>query len=189
MKQHYTVMPGSLDGVEAFVRVAERRSFRRAADDLGISPSAVSQAIRALEARVGVALFTRTTRAVGLTKAGASYLAHLEPILLALDEADNAVRGRGELRGVLEQAVDELPEAFRLVFVLRTIEEMSTEETALHLAIKPETVKTRLHRARQLVRNQLNKQIGPVLMDAFPFAGRRCERLTEAVLRRLGIGM
>lgn len=64
---------------------------------------------------------------------------------------------------------------------------MSVEETADLLGIKQETVKTRLHRARQLVRDQLNKQIGPVLMDAFPFAGRRCERMSDAVMKRLGL--
>ena len=62
---------------------------------------------------------------------------------------------------------------------------MSVEETAKLLRLKPETVKTRLHRARELLRDQLNKQIGPVFTEAFPFAGRRCERLTQAVLRRL----
>lgn len=63
---------------------------------------------------------------------------------------------------------------------------MSVDETAEILGIQPETVKTRLHRARKLVREQLDKQIGPVLMDAFPFAGKRCERVTETVLQRLG---
>jgi RNA polymerase sigma-70 factor, ECF subfamily len=87
---------------------------------------------------------------------------------------------------LVEQATDNLPETYRLVFVTRVIEGMSVEETSDLLGIKPETVKTRLHRARQLVRDQLNKQIGPVLMDAFPFAGRRCERMTEAVMQRLG---
>jgi RNA polymerase sigma-70 factor, ECF subfamily len=87
---------------------------------------------------------------------------------------------------LVEQATDNLPEVFRLVFVTRVIEGMSVEETSELLGIKPETVKTRLHRARQLVRDQLDKQIGPVLMDAFPFAGRRCERMTEAVMARLG---
>jgi RNA polymerase sigma-70 factor (ECF subfamily) len=62
---------------------------------------------------------------------------------------------------------------------------MSIEETAELLGLKPETVKTRLHRARVLLRDQLDKQIGPVFTEAFPFAGRRCERLTQAVLRRL----
>jgi RNA polymerase sigma-70 factor, ECF subfamily len=87
---------------------------------------------------------------------------------------------------LVETATDALPEVYRVVFMIRVIEGMSVEETAHLLGIKPETVKTRLHRARQLVRDQLNKQIGPVLMDAFPFAGRRCERLTTGVLKRLG---
>lgn len=56
---------GALDGVEAFLRVAERRGFRAAATDLGVTPSTVSQAVRALEARMGIALFTRTTRSGG----------------------------------------------------------------------------------------------------------------------------
>ena len=88
---------------------------------------------------------------------------------------------------LVETATDALPEVYRVVFMIRVIEGMSVEETADLLGIKPETVKTRLHRARQLVRDQLNKQIGPVLMDAFPFAGRRCERLTTGVLKRLGL--
>jgi len=88
---------------------------------------------------------------------------------------------------LLENATDALPEVYRMVFVIRVIEGMSVEETADLLGIKPETVKTRLHRARHLVREQLNKQIGPVLLDAFPFAGRRCERLTASVLKRLGL--
>jgi RNA polymerase sigma-70 factor (ECF subfamily) len=67
----------------------------------------------------------------------------------------------------------------------RVIEGMSTEDTANLLGLPPDTVKTRLHRARRLVRDELDKQIGPVLMDAFPFAGRRCERMTNAVLQRL----
>ena len=92
----------------------------------------------------------------------------------------------GRILQLVEQATDNLPEAFRLVFVTRVIEGMSVEETSELLGIKPETVKTRLHRARQLVRDQLDKQIGPVLMEAFPFAGQRCERMIEVVMRRLG---
>ena len=70
MKQNFTVRQGALDGVEAFLSVAHHRSFRRAAAELGVTPSAISQAVRALEARVGAALFIRTTRSVGLTEAG-----------------------------------------------------------------------------------------------------------------------
>ena len=70
MKQNFTVRQGALDGVEAFLSVAQHRSFRRAATELGVTPSAISQAVRTLEARVGAALFIRTTRSVGLTEAG-----------------------------------------------------------------------------------------------------------------------
>ena len=101
------------------------------------------------------------------------------------DDPERTMAQRQIIR-LVEQAIDNLPEAFRLVFVTRMIEGMSIEETSELLGIKPETVKTRLHRARQLVRDQLEKEIGPLLMDAFPFAGWRCERMTEAVMKRLG---
>ena len=89
-----------------------------------------------------------------------------------------------EIQLILERAIDELPEAFRTVLVARVIEEMSVEETADLLGIRPETVRTRLHRARGLLKEALEKRVGPVLTDAFPFQGRRCERMTSAVLRR-----
>jgi RNA polymerase sigma-70 factor, ECF subfamily len=92
-----------------------------------------------------------------------------------------------EILQLVERATDNLPEMFRIVFVTRVIEGMSVEETAELLGLRPETVKTRLHRARRLVGEQLDKQIGPVMMDAFPFAGRRCQRVTEAVMQRLGL--
>lgn len=87
---------------------------------------------------------------------------------------------------LVERATDNLPDVYRGVFMARVIEGRSVEETADLLGIRPETVKTRLHRARLLVRKELEQQIGPVLLDAFPFAGRRCERLTAAVMQRLG---
>lgn len=94
---------------------------------------------------------------------------------------------RHEIRSLLEQAIDRLPDAFRAVLVARLVEDLSTEETAELLGIRPETVKTRLHRARHLLRRDLEERIGPVLVDAFPFAGLRCKRLTDAVLGRLGV--
>jgi len=103
----------------------------------------------------------------------------------ANDDPEKTMAQRQILQ-LVEQATDKLPENFRLVFITRVIEGMSVEETSEILGIPPETVKTRLHRARRMVREQLDKQIGPVLMDAFPFAGRRCERVTQAVLLRLG---
>jgi RNA polymerase sigma-70 factor, ECF subfamily len=91
-----------------------------------------------------------------------------------------------QIQHVVEHAIDELPEAFRIVFITRVIEGMNVEETAEILGLKPETVKTRLHRARAMLRDNVEKKIGPVVMEAFPFAGKRCERLTDAVLKRLG---
>jgi RNA polymerase sigma-70 factor (ECF subfamily) len=105
---------------------------------------------------------------------------------MTTNEDPEKTMAQRQILQLVEQATDNLPENFRMVFVTRVIEGMSVEETAEILGIPPETVKTRLHRARKLVREQLDKQIGPVLMDAFPFAGKRCERVTEAVLRRLG---
>ncbi|TPL00223.1 MULTISPECIES: RNA polymerase sigma factor [unclassified Mesorhizobium] len=91
-----------------------------------------------------------------------------------------------QILGLVERATDSLPDVYRTVFVARVIEGLSIEETAELLGIRQETVKTRLHRARALVRKALDDEIGPVLLDAFPFAGRRCDRLTQAVMTRLG---
>lgn len=87
---------GVLDGVEAFLRVAERRSFSAAATELGVSPSAVSQTIRSLEERVGVPLLMRTTRSVGLTQAGELFLERARPAFDGLGEAYEAARNLGE---------------------------------------------------------------------------------------------
>jgi DNA-binding transcriptional LysR family regulator len=96
MKQNFTVRQGALDGVEAFLSVAQRRSFRRAAADLGVSPSAISQAIRTLEARVGAALFIRTTRSVGLTEAGERFLSRAKPAFEELMVASAVARDLGQ---------------------------------------------------------------------------------------------
>lgn len=96
MKHSYTMPRNLLDGMEAFLRVAARQSFRAAAEDLGVSPSAVSQAIRQLEERIGVPLFIRTTRAVGLTEAGARLHAQAAPAHAALVAAWEDARTLGE---------------------------------------------------------------------------------------------
>jgi len=94
-----------------------------------------------------------------------------------------------EIQLIVERAIDELPELFRTVLVARVIEEMSVEETADLLGIRPETVKTRLHRARGLLKEALERRVGSVLNDAFPFEGQRCERMTSTVLRRLALSV
>ena len=103
MKLNYIVRRGALEGVEAFLATARNRSFRRAAAELGVTPSAVSQAVRSLEARIGTALLFRTTRSVGLTEAGERFLALAAPafegLLAAFDAArDLAQRPAGLLR-------------------------------------------------------------------------------------------
>lgn len=96
MKHNYTVRQGALEGVEAFLTVARRGSFRQAAAELGVTPSAVSQAVRTLEARVGAALFVRTTRSVGLTEAGQRYFERADPAFAELIAAGEIARGLGQ---------------------------------------------------------------------------------------------
>ena len=97
----------------------------------------------------------------------------------------DAELGRGQVRALLEQAIDELPAAFRIVFILRDVEEMSVDETAAQLALKPETVKTRLFRARKLMRAAIEKRLSSGFAELFPFNGWRCERMADRVVERL----
>lgn len=106
----------------------------------------------------------------------------------ASESGPEIAAARAEIRRMLEHAIDELPDTFRLVYVLREIECMSVEETAAHLGLRPETVKTRLHRARRLLRRSLDDTLADALSDTFPFRGARCAGVTETVLARLGIG-
>src|SRR5579872_6047602 len=106
MKQNFTMRQGALDGVEAFLGVAQHRSFRRAAAELGVTPSAISQAIRTLEARIGAALFIRTTRSVGLTEAGERFLSRAKPAFEELVAASEVARELGQRpAGLLRLAV------------------------------------------------------------------------------------
>jgi RNA polymerase sigma-70 factor (ECF subfamily) len=115
--------------------------------------------------------------------------AQVEPgRVLLFPGADDPERdaARAEVRRLLERAVDDLPENFRVVFVMRDVEGLSIEETSAALGVKPETVKTRLHRARRQLRERLDAELASSLTGAFPFLGARCERITTAVLARLG---
>jgi len=92
---------------------------------------------------------------------------------------------RAEIRRILERRIDELPLSFRTVFVLREVEEMSVHETAECLGISPATVRTRLFRARALLREALAREIDVAAVDLFAFAGARCDRIVAAVLTRV----
>ena len=92
---------------------------------------------------------------------------------------------RGEVRKLLEQSIDALPEAFRIVFLLRAVEELSVDETAAALGIPAATVRTRFFRARSMLRERLARDFDAALPDAFSFAGERCDRIVEGVLERV----
>jgi RNA polymerase sigma-70 factor (ECF subfamily) len=112
--------------------------------------------------------------------------AQIIPFPLSSSQPDpERTMAQHEINQILERAIDALPEPFRVVLVARLVEEMSIEQTADLLGLRPETVKTRLHRARLLLRDDLERQVGPMLTDVFPFAGARCERMADAVIARL----
>jgi len=92
---------------------------------------------------------------------------------------------RSELRQRLEQKIDELPEAFRAVFMLRALEELPVDETAAALGIPEATVRTRFFRARSQLREALSQHIDLAFDDAFAFLGERCDRIVTRVLARL----
>jgi RNA polymerase sigma-70 factor (ECF subfamily) len=92
---------------------------------------------------------------------------------------------RAEARRMLENKIDDLPEAFRTVFVLRALEEMTVEEVSSSLGIPQATVRTRFFRARSLLREALSREIDFVFEEAFAFDGARCDRIVARVLARL----
>src|ERR1700741_2202660 len=138
MKQNFTVRQGALDGVEAFLSVALHRSFRKAAAELSVTPSAISQAVRALEARLGTALFIRTTRSGGLTEAGERFLSRARPAfeeLVAASEVARELGGRpaGLLRlsvprGVLSILLEPLLAPFCMAYPEIEVEVAVSEE-------------------------------------------------------------
>lgn len=92
---------------------------------------------------------------------------------------------RAETRRLIERRIDALPQSFRTVFVLRSLEELSVEETAACLGIPEATVRTRYFRARGLLREALSRELDFAMDDAFSFAGKRCDRIVAGVLARL----
>ncbi|ANM14863.1 MULTISPECIES: RNA polymerase sigma factor [unclassified Rhizobium] len=92
---------------------------------------------------------------------------------------------RSQARQLLEQAVDELPDDFRAIFVLRDVEGMSTDEAASYLGIRPETAKTRLHRARKMMRQSIEKRLSGAFSALYPFDGARCAFMADRVVAAL----
>ena len=108
--------------------------------------------------------------------------------MLMSDETDDSPEkhaARRELAGVLESAVDALPEIYRIVFMMREFEQLSTQETADVLELSEEAVKVRLHRARAMLREGLFAKVDRSLASTFPFMGERCDRIVAAVMAKL----
>lgn len=101
------------------------------------------------------------------------------------DQQPDRVAMRAEVRGLMEARIDTLPDAFRTVFMLRAVEELSVEEVAVVLEIPEATVRTRFFRARGLLREGLSRDVDLAIGDAFSFAGARCDRIVAGVLARL----
>ena len=102
-----------------------------------------------------------------------------------MNKAPDAAAERRQMRRVLESQIDELPDTYRTVFMLRAVEELSVEETAAVLDLPAATVRTRFFRARSMLREMLAQKIDVACEDAFSFAGARCDRIVANVLARI----
>jgi RNA polymerase sigma-70 factor (ECF subfamily) len=100
------------------------------------------------------------------------------------DQQPEVALMRADLRRLMEASIDRLPDAYRTVFMLRAVEEMTVEEVASLLSLPEPTVRTRLFRARALLRDRLSRDIDVAVGDAFAFAGERCDRIVARVLAR-----
>jgi RNA polymerase sigma-70 factor (ECF subfamily) len=166
---------------EAYVRAFSRLSeFEgRSAFSTWLTRIVVNEALGRLRKRRPTADFAAVEQGIGDN-------GQLVPFPLAAPQLDpERAMAQTQLNTVLEKAIDALPDVYRVVLVARVIEEMSVEETAELFGLKPETVKTRLHRARALLRRELEDSVGPVLADTYKFGGARCERMADRVIARL----
>jgi len=127
----------------------------------------------------------KQTRRAAIVPIDASVPAdEIAQVEMDMEKPDVAAQ-RSELRSLLESQIDALPDAYRAVFMLRAVEELPVEETAAVLGLTPATVRTRLFRARSMLREQLAQKIDVAVEDAFSFAGERCDRIVAKVLSRI----
>jgi RNA polymerase sigma-70 factor (ECF subfamily) len=134
-------------------------------------------------------LRTEQRRRHNLEHQGVAVLDNYREMLMrgSQSQTPDAALAQEQVRRLLEQAVGNLPDEFRTVFVMRDIESMSGEETAEVLGIPVATVKTRLLRARRRLRELIAPQIGTALAGTLPFAGADCAALTDRVMKELGL--
>jgi len=130
----------------------------------------------------------RQLKRVGVVVPFSGHDGHAANDTAEVDVADERIEpvtdvlARADMRRLLEQKIDELPAAFRTVFVMREVEELSVDETAACLSIPPATVRTRLFRARALLREDLARDMDNATLEVFGFDGERCDRIVTRVL-------
>lgn len=162
---------------ESYIQYFRKGSSFRGDSDLGtwLTRITINQSLM---------LRRRTKPAVPLDSISPTAEILLHPSLISSEDPEK-LAARREIRVLIEAAVAELPEAFRLAFILREVEGLDTEEAASILEISPETLRTRLHRAKQRLRSVLDREFATALNESFPFAGARCAAMVERVLARL----
>lgn len=191
------VLEGQTALFELIVRRYNQRLFRATRAILRDDDSAEDavqeaylHAFAKLDQYAGEAKFsTWLTKIAVYTALGRLRRGTLEELSETVDNRDNPERtayGR-ELQSAIEKAVDNLPSLYRSVFVMRDVEDMSVAETADCLCITEENVKTRLHRARVMLRSRLERSIGSAATHAFTYLGSRCDRLTRTIMSRIGV--
>lgn len=158
---------------EAYVRGWQHLEEFRGPDGIGawFARIVTNEALMRLRARNG-------TNALNISVVADEWLADDAPT--PEQEAETM-----QLRKVLEEAIDSLPQPFRTTYVLREVEQLSVAETAACLGVDPATIKTRVHRARKLLRRSLEQTLSLVVVETFPFAGSRCDRIVARVMQRL----
>jgi RNA polymerase sigma-70 factor, ECF subfamily len=117
----------------------------------------------------------------------ASRVADEGPVTVGVGTGPEHQAYASELQKVIESAIDELPDTYRLVFMLRDVEGLSTAEAADALTLGEEAVKTRLHRARAMLRRAVASRIGATAADAFQFHAPRCDRVVFHVMQHLAV--
>lgn len=163
------------------------RAFEHLSDFRGESTMATWLARIAINEAQGRLRRQRPTVDLAVLDIGGNSMSEAIPFPINSNSDPERMAAQREVRRLMEQAIDDLPDAFRCVFVMRIVEGMSIEETASFLGLREETVKTRVHRARYLLRKALDEQLAPALKDSFPFDGARCAHIAGLVLKRLDL--
>ena len=195
------VLRGDLEGFEQLMRRHNQRVFRTARailkdddDAQDASQQAWIAAFRHLGTWQRRSAFSTWLVRITVNEASrrrrAPERAHLRVVDALADAEDRAASpeaevARAHLRGILEDAIDWLPDPMRAVLVLRDVEELSGKETAECLGLSDEAVRVRLHRARRLLRDRLQDVLVERVGEAFPFLGARCDAIVAAVISEL----